>query len=204
MKRYLSTFLAALVVLSTANTACAQLAPDATVKTAVEGTVNAMKADPAARGGDLAKTTQIVATHFVPYTDFERTTRIAAGDAWQNATPEQRKQLFEQFQTLLVRMYAASLAQLREQNATFKFSASKAAANARDTVVQSHVLTHGGDDAVGYRLVKTSSGWKIYDINMMGAWLIQIYQKQFADQLAKGGIDGLIQFLTQHNARSTQ
>jgi ABC-type transporter MlaC component len=64
------------------------------------------------------------------------------------------------------------------------------------------VISNGGDDAIDYRLIKGPSGWKIYDINMMGAWLIQVYQTQFADQIAKGGIDGLIKFLTAHNARS--
>ncbi|CAD6518826.1 phospholipid-binding protein MlaC [Paraburkholderia sabiae] len=199
MKRYISAFLAAAVV-STA--AFAQTAPDAIVKSAVEGTVNAMKADPQARGGDMKKITQVVESHFVPATNFQRTTRIAVGKAWATATPEQQKQLYEQFQKLLVGTYAASLSQLRDQDVKFKFAPSNASADAKDTVVQSHVLSNGGDDSIDYRLEKTANGWKIYDINMMGAWLIQVYQTQFQDQLSKGGVDGLIKFLTEHNARS--
>jgi len=199
MKRYLSAFLAAAVV-STA--AFAQAVPDAIVKSAVEGTVSAMKADPQARGGDMGKITQVVVTHFVPATDFKRTTRIAVGKAWATATPEQQTQLYEQFQTLLVRTYAASLSQLRDQDVKFQFLPTNVPAGAKDTVVQSHVLSNGGDDSIDYRLEKTESGWKIYDINMMGAWLIQVYQTQFAEQIAKGGVDGLIKFLIEHNARS--
>ncbi|WJF91849.1 ABC transporter substrate-binding protein [Paraburkholderia bonniea] len=201
MKRYLSAFLAAAVL---SSTALAQSAPDVVVKRAVEGTVSAMKADPQARGGDMAKITGIVETRFVPSTNFQRTTRIAVGRAWSTATPEQQQKLYEQFQLLLVRTYAASLSQLRDQDVKFRFAPSSAAADAKDTVIQSHVLTNGGDDAIDYRLEKTANGWKIYDINMMGAWLIQVYQTQFADQLAKGGIDGLIQYLTRHNARSAE
>jgi ABC-type transporter MlaC component len=199
MKRYLSAFLAAAVV-STA--AFAQSAPDAVVKSAVEGTVSAMKADPQARSGDMNKITQVVETHFVPATDFQRTTRIVVGKAWTTATPDQQKQLYEQFQKLLVGTYAASLSQLRDQDVKFRFQPAAAGAADKDAVVQSHVITNGGDDSVGYRLTKTANGWKIYDIDMMGAWLIQVYQTQFADQLAKGGIDGLIKFLVAHNARS--
>ncbi|WP_228980565.1 MlaC/ttg2D family ABC transporter substrate-binding protein [Paraburkholderia gardini] len=199
MKRYLSAFVVTALV-STA--AFAQSAPDAVVKAAVEGTVNAMKADPQARGGDMGKITQVVETHFVPSTNFQRTTRIAVGKAWTTATPEQQKQLYEQFQKLLVGTYAASLSQLRDQDVKFNFLPSTAAPGARDAVVQSHVISNGGDDAIGYRLEKTASGWKIYDINMMGAWLIQVYQTQFADQLAKGGVDGLIKFMIAHNAHS--
>jgi len=198
MKRYLSAFLAAAVV-STA--AFAQSAPDAVVKSAVQGTVAAMKADPQARGGDMAKITQVVQTHFLPATDFERTTRIAIGKPWATATPEQQKQLYEQFTLLLTRTYAASLSQLRDQDVKFQFAPVSVPGGATDAVVQSHVISHGGDDAIDYRLTKGPSGWKIYDINMMGAWLIQVYQTQFADQIAKGGIDGLIKFLTEHNAR---
>ncbi|OLL31930.1 ABC transporter [Burkholderia sp. SRS-W-2-2016] len=198
MKRYLTAFLAAAVV-STA--AFAQSAPDAVVKSAVEGTVAAMKADPQARGGDMTKITNVVETHFLPATDFHRTTRIAVGKPWATATPEQQKQLYEQFTLLLTRTYAASLSQLRDQDVKFKIAPVSVPAGAADVVVQSHVLSNGGDDAIDYRLTKGPSGWKIYDINMMGAWLIQVYQTQFADQINKGGIDGLIKFLTAHNAR---
>jgi ABC-type transporter MlaC component len=161
-----------------------------------------MKADPQARGGDMAKITQLVETRFVPATDFQRTTRIAVGKAWSTATPEQQKQLYEQFTLLLVHTYASSLSQLRDQDVKFKFAPVNAPGAAKDVVVQSHVISNGGDDAIDYRLAKGPSGWKIYDINMMGAWLIQVYQTQFADQLSKGGVDGLIKFLTAHNARS--
>ncbi|MGH8783275.1 MlaC/ttg2D family ABC transporter substrate-binding protein [Paraburkholderia sp.] len=199
MKRYFPAFLVAALI---STSAFAQSAPDAIVKSAVEGTVTAMKADPQARGGDMAKITEVVETHFVPATDFQRTTRIAIGKAWTTATPDQQKQLYEQFQLLLVRTYAASLAQLRDQDVKFRFMPTNVPAAAKDTVVQSHVISNGGDDAIDYRLSKTPTGWKVYDINMMGAWLIQVYQTQFADQISKGGIDGLIKFLTAHNARN--
>jgi ABC-type transporter MlaC component len=161
-----------------------------------------MKADPQARGGDMAKITQLVQTRFVPATDFQRTTRIAVGKAWATATPEQQKLLYDQFQTLLVRTYASSMSQLRDQDVKFIFDAPKIDSNAKDAVVESHVISTGGDNPVRYRLQKTPQGWKIYDIDMMGAWLIQVYQQQFSGQLEKGGVDGLIKFLTEHNART--
>ncbi|MEX3949424.1 phospholipid-binding protein MlaC [Paraburkholderia sp. EG287A] len=202
MKRYLTAFFVAACFTGVSGAAFAQTTPDAVVKAAVEGTVKAMQADPQARGGDMNKITQVVETHFVPATDFKRTTRIAVGKPWATATPEQQQKLYEQFQLLLVKTYASSLSQLRDTQVTFKFSPSNTGAGAKDTVVQSHVISNGGDDAIDYRLAQTPNGWKIYDINMMGAWLIQVYQTQFADQIAKGGIDGLIKFLVDHNARS--
>ena len=203
MKRYLSVcFAFLLAAMSFSGEALAQSSPEVVVKAAVEGTVNAMKADPQARGGDMAKITQLVETRFLPATDFQRTTRIAVGKAWATATPEQQKLLYDQFQTLLVRTYASSMSQLRDQDVKFIFDAPKIDSNAKDAVVESHVISTGGDNPVRYRLQKTPQGWKIYDIDMMGAWLIQVYQQQFSGQLEKGGVDGLIKFLTEHNART--
>lgn len=208
MNRYSPIRFALLAVTVVASfvsaSASAQTAPDAVVKSAVEGTVSAMKADPKARGGDMAAINHLVMTRFVPETDFQRTTRIAVGKAWSTATPEQQKQLYEQFQILLVTLYTSSLSQLRDDDVKFKFDAPKLDASGKDAVVESHVYSTGGDNPVRYRLENTAQGWKIYDIDMMGAWLIQVYQVQFAGQISKGGVDGLIQFLTRHNARANQ
>lgn len=195
-RHLLAVFAAALVSVS----AFAQSAPVDVVKHAVQGTVTAMKADPAARGGDMAKITQIVQTRFLPDTNFERTTRIAVGDAWKQATPEQQRALYDQFKLLMTRTYAASLAQLGTQDAKFSFQAGGTGAG--DALVQSTVNTAGDSQTVGYRLDKGADGWKIYDIDMGGAWLIQVYQGQFRNVISQGGIDGLIAYLTRHNART--
>ncbi|MBN3726957.1 MlaC/ttg2D family ABC transporter substrate-binding protein [Burkholderia sp. Ac-20379] len=196
MKRHLIAFVAAAAV---SVSAFAQSAPVDVVRNAVEGTVNAMKTDPAARGGDMGKITQVVETRFLPVADFERTTRIAVGAGWSKATPAQQQELYKQFRLLMTRTYAASLAQLGGQDAKFTFKAG--GANGTDALVQSTVTTPGDTQNVGYRLAKEGSDWKIYDIDMSGAWLIQVYQGQFKSQLASGGIDGLIAFLQKHNAR---
>ena len=155
MKRYLTAFFVAACFTGVSGAAFAQTAPDAIVKAAVEGTVKAMQADPQARGGDMNKITEVVQTHFVPATDFKRTTRIAVGKPWATATPEQQQKLYEQFQLLLVKTYASSLSQLRDTQVNFKFAPSGTGAAAKDTVVQSHVLSNGGDDAIDYRLTQT-------------------------------------------------
>ncbi|HEV7814145.1 MAG TPA: ABC transporter substrate-binding protein [Janthinobacterium sp.] len=179
----------------------ASAAPEAQVQAAVENVLGAIQADADARRGDLSKTVAIVERRFLPYTDFERTTRLAVGAAWREATPEQRQQLFEQFQALLVRSYALSLAQLREQNVKFRYQPVQAGSNAADVVVGTRVLSNGDDMQIDYRLQRTAAGWKIYDINMMGAWLIEIYRRQFAAILARDGLPGLLSYLNRHNAR---
>jgi ABC-type transporter MlaC component len=161
----------------------------------------AIHADPASRNGDPDRIAALVEQKFVPYTDFRRTARFAAGSAWNTASPAQQDQLFAQFQTLLVRTYAAELNQVRDQDVQFKFlPLAGVPAGATDAVVKTQVINGGDVMDIDYRVTKTATGWKIYDINMMGAWLIQVYRQQFSEQVAKGGINGLLQFLAAHNA----
>ncbi|HTI17614.1 MAG TPA: ABC transporter substrate-binding protein [Trinickia sp.] len=197
MKRYLFGFLVAAFVGAAAH---AQTAPVDVVRQAVVDTVDAMKKDPAARGGDMTKITQIVQEHFIPSANFQRTIRIAVGPTvFDQATPDQQKELSDQFSTLMTRTYAASLAQLGTQDARFAFKPGAATAN--DALVMSTVTTPGDSQSVGYRLGKVGNDWKIYDIDMSGAWLIEVYRGQFKSRLDQGGVPALIDFLKAHNAR---
>ncbi|MEM5430888.1 ABC transporter substrate-binding protein [Cupriavidus oxalaticus] len=195
--------LAAVVMVATAHAQAVQpgASPEKLVQAVVEGVIGTIQSNPDTRAGDLAKITAVVRKQFLPYADFRRTTRLAVGSAWRSATPEQQKQLYEQFETLLVRSYSVSLAQLREQNVRFRYQPSKAGSDASDVVVQTRVITNTDEMQIDYRLQRTAAGWRIYDINMLGAWLIEVYRKQFADIVARGGVDGLVNYLTTHNAR---
>jgi phospholipid transport system substrate-binding protein len=177
-------------------------APDVVVKSTIDNVMRAIKTDAAAQAGDPDALDRVVAEKFLPSTDFMRTTRLAVGNAWTRATPDQQQALFEQFQTLMAHTYAAQLAQIRGQGVQFNYLPMPALpAGATDAVVRTVVLNNGDTMNIDYRLSKSAAGWKIYDINMMGAWLIGIYRQQFADQVAKGGIEGLLQFLKAHNER---
>jgi ABC-type transporter MlaC component len=174
--------------------------PEQTVKATITEVMDAIGKDPAARAGDPEHTYQIVQQHFLPATDFRLTTQYAVGPAWAQATPAQREALFTQFQTLLARTYAVQLTQMQGENTQFKYpEPARLTPGASDAIVRTTVVAGGDTMPIDYRLHKSASGWKIYDINMMGAWLIQVYRQQFAGQLASGGVDGLIKYLAAHN-----
>ena len=174
--------------------------PDRMLKETIAHVMEAIRNEPAAAAGDPDRIYEVVQKQFLPATDFMLTTQYAVGSAWARATPAQREALFRQFQTLLARTYALQLTQLQGQDTQFRYApAARLAAGASDTVVRSTVITGGDTMAIDYRLRKSGAGWKIYDINMMGAWMIQVYRQQFAAQLASGGIDGLIAYLSAHN-----
>lgn len=151
------------------------------------------------RSGDLAAINEMVNKHVLPYVNLEKTTRLAAGRYWRQATPEQRKELVKAFTGTLVRTYSGAFTQVdsRSELTVLPFRGDP---NADDVVVRS-TLSQGNAPsvAVDYRLEKTPDGWKIYDLNVEGIWLIQNYRNQFAQQISQNGIDGLINALNQRN-----
>ncbi|MGN6652925.1 MlaC/ttg2D family ABC transporter substrate-binding protein [Trinickia sp.] len=171
--------------------------PDGMIKTVTGQVLDQIKSDSSIKSGDINKITQVVNQKILPYTDFRRTTQLAMGRAWRTATPEQRDQMVEQFKMLLIRTYSGALSQVRDQ--TVQFKPFRADPGATDVVVRSSVMNNGQPVELDYRLYKTPEGWRVYDLNVAGAWLIQAYQQQFAEKINQGGVDGLLQFLTQRN-----
>jgi len=171
--------------------------PQGLIENVVGEVMGAVKADPAMQNGDKAKIRALVDAKILPQTDFERTTRLAMGLAWNKATPEQRAQIKEQFEMLLVNTYAGALAQVKDQTVTYKAAADSGSGN--DAVVRSQINNSGGPIELDYRLGKTAQGWKVYDLNVMGAWMIEAYRSQFRDIINQKGVDGLLQFLTDKN-----
>ena len=171
--------------------------PDGMIKTVTGQVLDQIKSDSSIKSGDINKITQVVNQKILPYTDFRRTTQLAMGRAWRQASPQQQDQMVEQFKMLLIRTYAGALSQVRDQ--TVQFKPFRADPGATDVVVRSTVTNNGQPVELDYRLYKTPQGWRVYDLNVAGAWLIQAYQQQFAEKINQGGVDGLLQFLTQRN-----
>jgi len=171
--------------------------PDGLVKTVTSQVLDQIKADKQIQSGNITRITQLVNEKILPYTDFTRTTRLVMGRNWNTASPQQQKDIVEQFKMLLIRTYSGALAQVRDQQVQYK--PFRADPSDTDVVVRSVVLNNGSPIELDYRLYKTPQGWKVYDINVLGAWLIQAYQQQFNEQIQQHGVDGLVQFLTQRN-----
>jgi phospholipid transport system substrate-binding protein len=159
-----------------------------------------IKADKTMRGGDIAKVVTLVDTRIMPHMDFQRMTASAVGPGWRQATPEQQKRLQEEFKILLVRTYSGALAQISDQTIVMK--PLRASPDDKEVVVRSEVRGGGDPIQLDYRLEKTpgqGSGWRIYNLNVMGVWLVETYKSQFAQEINAKGIDGLIDSLAARN-----
>jgi len=183
------------------HTASAEEAPDALVKRVSMEVVDAAKGDKEIQSGNQKHVLDLVQAKILPYVDFQRMTSLAAGQYWRSATSTQQAQLIAQFRNLLVFTYSGAIASIKDQK--LQFDPMREAQGATDGVeVHSKVVQARGEAIqLDYRLEKLSTGWKIYDMNIMGAWLVETYKGNFATEIGKGGIDGLIKTLTDRNKK---
>jgi phospholipid transport system substrate-binding protein len=175
-------------------------APDVLVKRISGEVMDAVKADAAIQKGDIGRIVTLVDTKIMPNVNFSRMTSSAVGRYWRQATPEQQKQLQDEFKILLVRTYAGALGEVKDQ--TLSFRPLRSRPEDTEVVVRSEVRGRGEPIQLDYRLEKTPQGWKIYDLNVLGVWLVETYRTQFAQEIGAKGIDGLIATLTQRNKAS--
>lgn len=177
--------------------AAAVQAPDAFVKAITAEVFATVKADKAIQSGDIRKVIQVVDTKIMPNVNFQRMTASAVGRGWRQATPEQQKRLQDEFKTLLVYTYAGAVAQIKDQTVEYKPMRNRP--EDTDVVVRTVVRGKGDPIQLDYRLEKAGDSWKIYDVNVLGAWLVQTYQSSFAQEVNASGIDGLIAKLVERN-----
>ncbi|HVK95814.1 MAG TPA: ABC transporter substrate-binding protein [Noviherbaspirillum sp.] len=181
--------------------AAAQEAPDVLIKRISQDVLETARSDKDIQAGNQKKILELVETKILPYVDFQRMTALAAGRFWRQATPEQQKQLTNEFRALLIYTYSGAISQVKDQRLEFK--PLRADPSDEEVEVRSQVLQPRGGDPIqlNYRVQKTPSGWKIYDVNVLGAWLVETYKGNFAAEIGKGGIDGLIKTLSDRNKR---
>jgi phospholipid transport system substrate-binding protein len=175
-------------------------APDVMVKRLSDEVLAAIKSDKSVQAGDTNRIIALVDSKIMPNVDFQRMTAAAVGPAWRQATPEQRKRLQDEFKILLVRTYAGALAQVNDQ--TISIKPQRSSPTDTDVVVRSEIRGRGDPIQLDYRMEKTpgqGSGWRIYNLNVLGVWLVETYRSQFAPEISAKGVDGLIATLAERN-----
>jgi phospholipid transport system substrate-binding protein len=196
----LSLVFAAVTTLAFASGAMAQEAPDALIKRISEDVMAVAKSDKDIQNGNSQRIQQVVNEKILPYVDFQRMTALAAGRYWRDATPDQQKRLTDEFRSLLMYTYAGAIAQIRDQKIDYR--PLRADPSDTEVVVNTQVIQPRAEPIqLSYRLEKTPAGWKIFDMNVLGAWLVETYKGSFASEISKSGVDGLIQTLADRNKK---
>jgi phospholipid transport system substrate-binding protein len=175
-------------------------AADAFIQQLSSDMLHSIKADTASQAGKLPAIMALVDTKLMPSVNFKRMTASAAGPAWRQMTPEQQKRLQEEFKILLVRTYAGALSQIGDVSITVK--PVRAAEEDKELLVRSEIKGRGEPIQLDYRLEKSAGeagSWKIYNLNIMGVWLVETYRTQFVQEINAKGVDGLIATLADRN-----
>ena len=173
--------------------------PNGFVESLTNTVLDQLKNDPAVQKGDQARISEIVDQRIMPNVDFERMTALSVGRGWRDATAEQKTELSREFRTLLVRTYSGAFSAVRDQTVRMRPFRGDAATD-KEVVVRSEIVqTRGEPIQIDYRMSRAPDTWKIFDVNVMGVWLVQTYRNQFAQEIANGGIDGLIKSLVEKN-----
>ena len=171
---------------------------DAFIKRVSSDILDSIKADKSIHNGDVNKIIALVDQRVMPNVNFLRMTASAVGPSWRQATPEQQKRLQEEFKVLLVRTYSGALGQVSDQ--TISVKPLRAAADDKEVLVRTEVRGKGDPIQLDYRVEKTADGaWKVYNMNVMGIWLVENYKTQFAQEINTKGVDGLIASLADRN-----
>jgi phospholipid transport system substrate-binding protein len=196
LRRFASVIGLSAAVLAS-SVAQAQVAPDALVKQVSTDVIDSIKADKSIQSGDVKKVTALVETKVMPHVDFQRMTASVVGRYWRTATPDQQKRLQDEFKTLLVRTYAGALTQVRDQ--TVQLKPMRGSPTDNEVIVRTEVKGSGDPIQLDYRLEKVGTDWMIYDVNVLGVWLVEQYRNSFSQEIGANGIDGLITKLAEKN-----
>jgi len=173
-------------------------APDVLIKTLSEDVLASIRKDPSLQSGDIARLNALVDEKILPHVNFEKMTRLAVGRSWRDATAEQRQALTREFRAVLVRTYAGAVSTAKDYQVQMK--PFRAEPNETDVTVRTQAVPARGEPIqLDYRLEKTGSEWKIYDVNVLGVWLVENYRNTFTSEISRGGIDGLIKSLVERS-----
>ncbi len=192
---------AAVAVGTGASAQLANSTPDGLVKQISNEVIDTVKGDKAMQGGDVNKIIALVEAKVLPHMDFKRMTASAVGRNWRTATPEQQGKLSEEFKTLLVRTYAGALTEVKESTVV-NLKPMRAGADDTEVVVRTEVKNKGEPIQLEYRLYKDGAAWKVYDVNVLGVWLVDQYKSSFQQEVSAGGVDGLVAKLVERNKKA--
>jgi len=174
------------------------VSPDALVKRVSGEVLELIRSDREVQQGNARKITDLVESKVLPHFNFARMTALAVGPGWRRATPEQQKQLVDEFRMLLVRTYSNGLASYRDQTIEYKPLRMQPADT--EVMVRSEVKQSGAQPVqIDYSMEKTASGWKVFDVVIGGVSLVTTYRESFTQEVRASGIDGLIKSLSEKN-----
>jgi phospholipid transport system substrate-binding protein len=203
MQRVVKFFVTLVAPVLISGHVLAQTSPEALIASVSQGVLDEVKADRTLQTGDIERLNQLVDKRVMPHVNFARMTALAVGRNWRSATPDQQQQIMKEFRQLLLLTYSGAVREVSDTSVRVL----PVRAKPEDTIVivRTQVLRPGKEAIqLDYRMEKSADGWKIFDLNVLGLWLVEHYRSQFAQVVTANGIDGLIKSIQEKNQSLSQ
>lgn len=179
------------------NISSANVSADMFVKTIADDVITILKKDKDLQS-DPEKVYALAEDKILPNFNFDRVSRLVLGKNYTKATKEQQEAFQKEFRTLLIHTYASALSKYRNQ--IIEYKPLRDISDPSQVVVKTLILQPGGQPlGVDYSLEQVGDTWKVYDIVIEGVSLVTNYRGQFSAEIRQGGIDGLIQRISEKN-----
>lgn len=174
-------------------------APDVLIRQTADDVIAEVKKDKDMRNGNQKKLLSLVEARILPHFNFERMTRLAVGHPWRTAPEDQRKALVTEFRTLLVRTYTAAFTRFQDQKVDVKSPIANPK-NPNEVTVNTQIIKPGSPPIdVAYVMEKKDDGWKVFDLTIEGASIVESYRGTFTEVTQQSGVEGLVKYLSDKN-----
>lgn len=191
--RKLALLLAALLAITAALAADDARTPDELVADTANAVARRVEGDRAHLEKSPEELYRLVDQVFLPVFDTAYAGRLVLGRHWRTATPEQRRAFVDTFYDFLVRSYAPSLLQFRQDRLRILSSPQAPGPDEQRTLVRTQMqLNDGSTLPVDYALRRTPQGWRVYDVRIEGVSYVQNYRNQFDAEITAKGLDEVI------------
>jgi phospholipid transport system substrate-binding protein len=192
MKRSLVVLAIALAALALSQVSAFSATPLETIKPQVGRALEVLR-DPAlkAESAKAAKEKKIweILDSVFDYTELSKRT---LAQHWKKLSPDQQKEFISLFGKLLGSVYMDRIIAYKDEKVVFGKVINLSDKTAE---VQSQVVQSSKSIPIHYRMILKEGGWKVYDVVIEGASLVQNYRTQFREILTNKTPEDLLKQL---------
>lgn len=140
---------------------------------------------------DPKKANPIVETILLPHFDTDYAAQLVLAQNWRTASPEQRQRFVAAMVKMLMNTYAGALTEFSADK--FKILPYRADSNPDVATVRTQVMRSSGVVVpVDYKLRRTASGWKAFDVIIEGISYVKNYRTDLGEEISQRGLDAVI------------
>lgn len=163
--------------------------PTEQMRSTIEAVINILKDQDLKRPENAEKRRELISRIIQERFNFYEMGRRSLALHWRKRSPEEREEFVFLFSKLLERSYMKRIEAYTDEEIVY----TDESVDNGYAVVKTVVLARNNlKIPMDYRLMKTASGWKVYDVIIEGVSLVNNYRVQFNKIIRSSSFEGLI------------